>query len=143
MLSYLCNSLSKQSWEHLLRENTVTTLNITNRFYLYTVNHRPVSAWGPPPIKIGGGHKWQHKYTVYILYTGAAPEFWFGGNIRQNFICEFLSSPVMQWRLQDFGWEKTFSTNLLIKDFWKILKKFIKQFAQKFKISPKFFKNKI
>ena len=108
-------------------------------------------AWGPPRIKKfflgGGGHKWQHKYTLYeyILYTGAAPEFWFGGveTSEKNLMHEFLSNPVLQWRLQDFGWEKTFSTNLLIKDFWKILKKFIKQFAQKFKISPKFFKNKI
>ena len=92
-----------------------------------------VYPWGPPRIKIGGGHKWQHKYTLYILYTGAAPEFWWGGDIRKNFIHEFLSSPVLQWRLQNFGWKKTFSRNILIKDFWKILKKFIKHLHKNLK----------
>ena len=60
-----------------------------------------------------------HVYFIYAYLTMAAPRFWFGGrgNIRQNFIHEFLSSPVLQWRRQIFGSEKTFSENVLIKDF--------------------------
>ena len=32
-----------------------------------------------------------------------APGFWFEENIKQNFIHEFLSSPVLQWRRQNLG----------------------------------------
>ena len=82
----------------------------------------------------------------YMSLTVAAPRFWFGGrgNIRQNEymnerIHEFLSSPVLQWRRQNFGSEKTFSENVLIKDFRKNFEKFIKQLAQKFKKFSKIF----
>ena len=46
-------------------------------------------------------------YFIYVYLTEAAPRFWFGGrkNIRQNFKHEFLSSPVLQWRRQNFGSE--------------------------------------
>ena len=59
-----------------------------------------------------------HVYFIYVYLT-VAPRFWLGGrgNIRQNFIHEFLSSPVMQWRRQNVDSEKTFSENVLIKDF--------------------------
>ena len=43
------------------------------------------------------------KYTVYILLTGAAREFWFEKEHRKNFIHEFLSIPVLQWSRQNFG----------------------------------------
>ena len=58
-----------------------------------------------------------YKYFIYVYLTGAAPKFWFVGNIGQNFIHEFLSSPVLQWRLQNFGSRGTFIKNVLIKDF--------------------------
>ena len=61
-----------------------------------------------------------------------------GGNIGQNFIYEFNSSPVL--RRQNVGSKVgTYSKNVIIKYFWKIYKKF----AQKYKNSRKFFKNKI
>ena len=41
-----------------------------------------------------------------------------GGNLGQNFIHEFHSSHVLQWRRQNFGSGRgTFSKNGLIKDF--------------------------
>ena len=85
-----------------------------------------------------------HVYFICLSHSGGAKIFvWGRGNIRQNFIHEFLSSPVLQWRRQNFGSEKAFSENVLIKDFFKIFEKFIKQFAQNFKKFSKFFKNKI
>ena len=57
-----------------------------------------------------------YEYFIYVYLTGAALGFWFGGDIGQNFIHEFLSSPVLQWRRQNFGSEETFSKNVLIKD---------------------------
>ena len=41
-----------------------------------------------------------------LRYTVAAPGFWFGGNLGQNFIHEFHSSHVLQWRRQNFGSER-------------------------------------
>ena len=38
-----------------------------------------------------------------VLYRGGARILVQGGNIKQNFIHEFLSSPVLQWRRQNFG----------------------------------------
>ena len=71
-----------------------------------------------------------------------ASGFWFGGKLGQNFIHEFLSSPVLQWPRQNFGsGGKEFSKNVLIKDL-KNFEKFIKQFAQKFKNLPNFSKIK-
>ena len=78
---------------------------------------------GSATYKNGGGAQvTTDKYTVYtVLYTRAAPGFWFEGEHRKNFIHEFLSSPVLQWRVQNFGWGGgTISTNVLIKDFLKI-----------------------
>ena len=89
-----------------------------------------------------GGHKWQHKYTVYILYTGAAPEFWLGGHQKtfHTWIpfksCTAMASP--KFRLGENIQHKSTHQRLL-----KNFEKFYKKFAQKFKISPKFFKNKI
>ena len=62
-----------------------------------------IYTWDPPHIKTGGGAQvTTDKYTVYkfILYTGAAPGFWFEGGTGKNFIHEFLSSPILQWRRQ-------------------------------------------
>ena len=56
---------------------------------------------------------------------------WGRGNIRQNFIHEFLSSPVLQWRRQKFSSEKTFSENVLIKDFLKTFRKIYKTICTK------------
>ena len=84
-----------------------------------------------------------HVYFIYVYPTVAAPRFWFGGrgNIRQTFIHEFLSSPVLQWRRQNFGSEKT-ARMYSSKTFEKNFEKFIKQFAQKFeKFSKIFLKN--
>ena len=39
------------------------------------------------------------------------------GDIKQNFIHEFLSRFVLQWRRQNFGSGETFSQNVRIKDF--------------------------
>ena len=49
-----------------------------------------------------------HVYFIYVYLTVAAPRFWFGGGgtSDKNFIHEFLSSPVLQWRRQNFGSEK-------------------------------------
>ena len=59
-----------------------------------------------------------HDYFIFVYLTKSAPGFWFdGGNIGQDFIHEFLSSPVLQWRRQNFGSGRTFSKNVLIKDF--------------------------
>ena len=82
-----------------------------------------------------------HVYFIYGLsHSGGAKILvWGRGNIRQNFIHEFLSSPVLQSRRQNFASEKTLSENVLIKDFWKNFEKFIKQFAQKFKKFSKIF----
>ena len=40
---------------------------------------------------------------IYIVCSRAAPGFCFEGNITQNFIHNFLPSPVLQWRRQNFG----------------------------------------
>ena len=57
------------------------------------------------------------SYDVYLTVT--APRFWFKGrrNIRQNFIHKFLSSPVLQWRRQNFGSEKTIREKVFINNF--------------------------
>ena len=53
-----------------------------------------------------------------MVISVAAPGFWFGGKLGQNFIHEFLSSPVLQWRRQNFGsGEQKFRKNVLIKNF--------------------------
>ena len=91
--------------------------------YYYT---RMCVSWGPPRIKIWGGHKWQNKYTVYILYTGAAPEFWLGGtsekisymNSFQVLFCNGVSKiSVGRKHSAQIYSSKTF------EKFWKIYKK--------------------
>ena len=74
-----------------------------------------------------------HVYFIYVYLTVAAPRFWFEGrkNIRQNFIHEFLSSTILQWRRQTFSSEKTFSENVLIKDFLKKFRKIYKTICTK------------
>ena len=53
-------------------------------------------------------------YFINVYLTGAAPGF---GSGEGNFIHEVLSSPVLQWRRQNFGSGGTFNMNVLIKDF--------------------------
>ena len=63
----------------------------------------------------------------------------FRKDIGQNFIHDFLSTPVLQWRRQNFGsGGGTFSKNLLIKTFENFLKIY-KKFAQKFNKFSKIF----
>ena len=62
--------------------------------------------------------KGQHKYTVYILYTVAAPGFWFEGETSEkisymNFFQVLYCNDVANISVR----EGTFSKNLLIKDF--------------------------
>ena len=40
-----------------------------------------------------------------------------GGTSDKISLPEFLSSPVLQWHHQNFSFEKTFSKNVLIKNF--------------------------
>ena len=54
----------------------------------------------------------------YIYVQGQRQDFG-SGDIGQNFIHDFLSSPVLQWRRQNFGSVGTFSKIVLIKDFLK------------------------
>ena len=63
---------------------------------------------------------YRHSCLFHICLShsgGAKILVWEEGEHRQNFIHEFLSSPVLQWCRQNFGSEKTFSENVLIKDF--------------------------
>ena len=45
----------------------------------------------------------RYEFFIFVYLTMAATKFWFGGNSEQNFIHEFLSSPVLQWYRQNFG----------------------------------------
>ena len=73
-----------------------------------------------------GGVRGLPPYVITHVhaYAVAAPGFWFGGgNLGQNFIHDFHSSPVLQWHRHKFGLGGvTFSNNVLIKEFWKNLK---------------------
>ena len=64
-----------------------------------------------------------------------------GGNIEQNFIHEFLSSPVLQWCRQNFGYggnsAKMYSSKTIEK-----FEKFIKNLHINLKYSPKYSKIK-
>ena len=75
---------------------------------------------GSATYTIGGGGTSDNisiQY-IYILYTRAAPEFWFEGETsKKNFKHEFHSSPVLQQPRQNFCSRGTFSKYLLIKDF--------------------------
>ena len=57
--------------------------------------------------------------TLTYICSGAAPELWFEGgwNIGQNFINDFRSSPVLQWRRKNFGSGGHSAKNVLIKEF--------------------------
>ena len=76
---------------------------------------------------------------IYI-YSGAAPGFWLGeGNIKQNFIQEFFSSPVLQWRRQNFGSGDDIQQKCTNQRVLENFEKFIKQFAQNLKQFSKIF----
>ena len=73
---------------------------------------------GSATYKNLGGTRDNINIQYIYCIQGRGQNFGLGGRTSEkNFMDEFLSSPVLQWRLQDFGWERTFSTNLLIKDF--------------------------
>ena len=61
-----------------------------------------------------------------------------GENIGQNFIHDFLSSPVLQWRRQNFGSGGHSVKMHSSKTFEKILKIY-KKFAQKFNKFSEFY----
>ena len=61
----------------------------------------PTFYWGAQPPRAPSYLLPWYIYTV--LYTGAAPGFWFEGEHQQTFHTEFLLSPVLLWRLQNFG----------------------------------------
>ena len=69
-------------------------------------------------------------------------DFGGGGDIGQNFIHEFLSSPVLQWRRQNFG-SGDIQQKCTHQRHLKNLEKFIKNLHKNLKNFPKFFKNKI
>ena len=82
-----------------------------------------------------------------ILYTWAAPAARIlkrGGNIKKNFIHEFLSTPVLQWRRQNFGSggdiQHKRTHQKLYKNFEKLI---IKNLHKNLKNSPKFSKIKL
>ena len=62
--------------------------------------------------------------------------------MKQNFIHEFFSSPILQWRRQNLS-SKGHSAKMYSPKTLKNFEKFIKQFAQKFKKSQNFFQKKI
>ena len=74
------------------------------------------------------------------MFRGAAPGFWFWGDIRQNFIHEFLTSPVCNGVAKISVWgghsAKMYSSKTF--EFFFNLKN-----LHKFQNSPKVFKNKI
>ena len=74
-----------------------------------------------------------YYYINQIIYicSGATPGFWWGRDIGQNFIHDFLSSPVLQWRRQNFGSGGHSAKMHSSKTFEKIFKIY-KTFAQKF-----------
>ena len=53
------------------------------------------------------------------------------GNIGQNFIHDFLLSPVLQWRRQNFG-SGTHSAKMRLSKTFENFLKIYKKFAQKF-----------
>ena len=61
-----------------------------------------------------------HGVSWTLIFGGGAKQGRsqnFGsGKHQQNFIYEFLSRFVLQWRRQNFGSGETFSKNVLIKD---------------------------
>ena len=78
-------------------------------------------------------------YTVYILYTGATPGFWFEGETSEK-ISYMTSFKVLYCNdISVRGGGHSAQIYLSKTNF----EKFIKEFSQKFKNSPKFFKNKI
>ena len=89
----------------------------------------------------GGAQVTTDKYTlrVYTVYSGGARILVRGRNIKRNFIHEFLSSPVLQWRRQNFGSGGTLAKMYSSKAF----EKFIKNLHKILINSPKFSKNQI
>ena len=94
---------------------------------------------------MGGGAKLYYRGLCYVIlaYTynnpSSSSRILVRRNLGQNFVHEFLSSTVLQWLRQNFSSEGTFSKIGLIKDFFKVLKKIYKKFAQRFKTFSKIF----
>ena len=59
------------------------------------------------------------------------------GDIKQNFIHEFLSHFVLQWLRQNFGSKEAFNKNVLIKDFFEKFQRIYENFS-KIKCNKKF-----
>ena len=81
----------------------------------------------------------------YVYLTVAAPRFWFGGGGTSNKISYMNSSQVQYCNgVAKISVLKRHSARMYSsKTFENNFEKFLKQFAQKFKKSPNFFKNKI
>ena len=65
------------------------------------------------------------------MFRGNAKILVRGGNIGQNFIHDFLSSPVLQWRRQNFG-SGTHSAKMRSSKTFENFLKIYKKLAQKF-----------
>ena len=77
---------------------------------------------------------------IYIYVQGQRQDFGSGGeDIGQNFILDFLSSPVLQWRRQNFGSGEHSAKMHSSKTF----EKFIKDLHKNLMNSQNFIKNKI
>ena len=95
----------------------------------------------------GGGQVTTDKYTVYTVYRGGARILIREGNIGKNFINEFLPSPVLQRRRQNFGSkgdiQHKYTHQRLLKNFENIYKKFAPKFKKFSKNFSKIKLNKI
>ena len=80
-----------------------------------------------------------HVYIyIYIYILGERQDFGLAEDIGQNFIYDFLSTPVLQWRRQNFGSGRHSVKMHSSKTFENVLKIY-KKFAQKFNKFSEFY----
>ena len=91
---------------------------------------------------LSGRELFDHPPYIYIyIFRGNARILVLGGNIGQNFIHDFLSSSVLQWRRQNFG-SGGHSAKLYSSKTFEKFRKIYKKFAQNLKILQNFSKIK-
>ena len=110
----------------MILRDIINIINIINIIIII------IESLGPPRKRIGGAQVTTDKHTVYLsvyciykytVYRGGSRILVRGGNIEKHFIHEFLSSPVLQWRFQNFGSGEGHSAQMYSsKTFVKILK---------------------
>ena len=83
-----------------------------------------------------------NQITSIYMFRGGARILVGGGNIGQNFIHELLSSPLLQWRRQNFG-SGGHSAKLYSSKTFEKFEKFIKNLHKNLKKFSKFLKNNI